>query len=220
MIDPNCKYGTVYFGINLDVPPFDKLEARQDLAAITDRENKETYLQDMFGSKEGLTNFLIPPIFLEEYAYKFKDITYQFNRDITSLINASGQLSLAYCEDCEGNKDMAEGFASLWEEELGFKVNLVPISHDEYQMPITDGSLPLYFKYFTATSWLDFTKDAVDEGYFMIPEEKYDGYMQLVKEAELEEDKEKQAQKIMKIDRLLVEECAVAIPVWGDINCE
>ena len=117
-------------------------------------------------------------------------------------------------------KEMAEGLSDLWERELGFKINLVPISYDEYQRPNRESKNPLYFMNLTATSWLEFAKDAVDEGYIIIPEIEYVRYMELVEEAELEEDKEKQTQKIMEIDRLLVEKLVLGIPLWLNSYCE
>jgi len=62
-------------------------------------------------------------------------------------------------------------------------------------------------------------KSAVDAGRVMIPNSEVDIYMQLVHDAAMEPDREKQGEMIVALDRLLVEEYVSVIPLITYETC-
>lgn len=216
-MNPTCYYGTVYIAMNLDVPPYNDVEVRKSLAAITDR---ESYMLDVQGNTEGLSYALIPQQLLGEFSSLAENYTTTFEQSTQVDLSSLGGVELAYCGGCEGSDVYAGGVTSVWGKNLGTQVKTKAISHEQYQKPIQGSSLGMTFSAGSTNSWFDFAYQWVKEGWIMVPESEYENYLSFVEAAALESDPYRQALMIMEINRLLVEEYASVIPLYWSVYCE
>jgi len=216
-LEPICTYGTVYIAMNLDKPPYNDIEVRKSLAAITDR---KAYMLDVQGNTEGLSYSLIPQQLLGEYSYLGDNYTTSFTQSTQVDLSSLGGVELSYCGSCEGSDVYAGGVTSVWGKNLGSQVRAKAISHEQYQQPIKGQDLGMTFAAGSTNSWFDFAYQWVKEGWIMVPESEYDAYMRFVEATALESDPNRQAQMILEINRLLVEEYISVIPLYWTVYCE
>lgn len=212
-----CYYGTTYVAFNLGFPPYDQVEVRKSLAAITDR---EAYLQDTQGSTDGLSYSLIPQQLLGEYSFLGDNYISQFTQTTEVDLSVLGGIALSYCGGCEGSDWRADAVSSMWGKSLGSGIKVQPISTEEYQKPISGQKIGMTFSAGNTNTWFDFAYQWVKDGWIMVPDAEYENYMRFVEATALEKDKGKQALMIMEINRVLTEEFISAIPLYWTKNCE
>jgi len=210
--EPYCYPTTDYVAINLDVPPFDQLEVRQALAAATDR---EAY-HDAWGWGDSQVAYSFIPS--NSWGIGWGDEGYFSTLGDGFFLELEVDLggwpdACAYCGECVDNDKMAADLIEMWESELGISIGTTSISHDQLSAPIVGQDYGMLFRAWTGSSWLDYTKTVIEEGHLMVPEGEYDRFMQLVYDAAMESDPQKQGEMIAELDRLLVQEWAIVIPL-------
>ncbi len=203
-----CYPTTDFVAINLSLPPFDQLDARQALAAATDQ---ETYQMDWgWGESQAAYSF-IPPQSCE---------LCEATSNLGDLMHRQASFyAAAYCGECTDNDLMMAYLVENWKEYLGVEVELVALSNADFYAPLTEGDFGVVLKAVYGSSWYDFVKIAVDIGWLMVPDSEYEAYKHLVHEAAMEADREKQAEMIAELNRLLVEEYVSVIPLITYETC-
>jgi len=210
--EPYCYPTTDYVAINLDVPPFDQLEVRQALAAATDQ---EAYHGAWGWGDSQVAYSFIPS---NSWGIGWGDEGYFSTLGDGFFLELEVDLggwpdACAYCGECVDNDKMAADLIEMWESELGISIGTTSISHDQLSAPIVGQDYGMLFRAWTGSSWLDYTKTVIEEGHLMVPEGEYDRFMQLVYDAAMESDPQKQGEMIAELDRLLVQEWAIVIPL-------
>lgn len=208
--EPYCYPTTEFIAINLDVPPFDQLEVRQALAAATDR---EAYHGAWGWGDSQVAYSFIPS---NSWGIGWGDEGYFSTLDYLDMLDwdlGGWPDACAYCGECVDNDKMAADLVRMWEEALNISIGTTSISHDQLVGPIKGQDYGLLFRAGSGSAWLDFTKRAVEDGSIIIPEGEYDRFMQLVYDAAMENDLEKQGEMIVELDRLLVQEYVSVIPL-------
>jgi hypothetical protein len=218
-----CAYYTAYIALNINEPPFDNLDLRKALLYGFDAES--------FFETSGYTNYqmaqsFIPPNILDMYSIPmsamntpYYDLTkaqsYLQAAESAGVLADKDILWIYYCGECTGMDWEAAEILNVYARTLGLYGESIEEEYEtHFYTPMEGSERPLSLATLGHTNFYSFINYAIKNGSFTFPDEGLGQVRSLLEKYAHEEDLGQQQKYIKEIERLVVEEYAVVIPVY------
>ncbi len=224
-----CYPYVTMIAFNITRAPFDDAEARKAFAHAFD---KERYLRESFGNTEGMATGFIPTSLIQgitPHEDALRDKLPPLGPGPFKL--GEWEYRMAHCNECEGSDWMSRNIIAQWKEALEIEIKQVPLTYEQYQRSVREQEAGMVFLAKGGYSWYTFLYYAMSDLIGDIPSSTTtidDGTLEELNikwglklaSAALETDPEKRKEIILEIDRWLVQEHYLVIPIKYTEQCE
>ncbi|MDK2981436.1 MAG: Bacterial extracellular solute-binding protein family 5 Middle [Chloroflexota bacterium] len=228
--EPNegCWHYTAYIALNPEESPLDNLDLRKALLYSLDAQS----LLEMAGlNPTTVANTLIPTgtlldenldpqgIYGHVYDPELAQGYFQYAQTATSAFDPDF-IEIFYCASCESMGNEVFLIIDNWASALGIDGQAISEPYEmHFTTPIKDSGRMLTYTAFGYSNVYSFYQYALESGSIMLPEEGEARLLEILQEYAYESDPQIKIQYVDEIERLILEEYAVAIPLYYYQSC-
>jgi oligopeptide transport system substrate-binding protein len=229
MIEQVYTLGTEFYSFQTKLPPTDDVRVRKALSLAIDR---QALVENVVKTGIPAPFFTNPGVAGGPKPEKYPDLGVKYDPEqaktlldeyATEMGTTADQLAFTLMfNTTESNKRVAEAIQAMWKENLGIEVQLLNQERKVYYAQRSEGKENIY-----RSSWVQDYPDANNflfevfgpgAGYQSVVKwdsgEAYDKFVELLKQAAVEEDPDKRMDLYAQADKILVEEQAIITPLW------
>ncbi len=223
-----CWYFTAFLALNINTPPLDNLDLRRALLYSFDA---QTILEASGIDTANIASTFIPTGTLQMenldpnaingrfYDPEIAQSYFQSAQNASALFNPDF-LEIFYYESCEGMGSEAMLMIQNWSGDLGINGSAISEAYDfHFNTPIEGSGRMLSYTTYGHSNIYSFYRHAIESGSIMLPAEAETQLIDLLANYAYESDLQMKTMYVDEMEKLVLEEYAVAIPLYYFQSC-